>query len=172
MPDKIILNKLILQPATKSDAGMIFNSWGTNAENFLHLSAKVQSSLSDAEDYLGVLLKGPKNFAFHVIDKESQEVIGIVKANIEASRAQVGYVINKPFSGQGYATEVLKEIVKLLKKDSSIQRIWATCSPENLATIKVLEKAGFEKECLLKRWMVYPAQGNEAKDNYSYVLSN
>jgi RimJ/RimL family protein N-acetyltransferase len=33
----------------------------------------------------------------------------------------------------------------------------------------VLEKCGFEREGVLKNWVVYPAQGGRAFDNYSYV---
>jgi RimJ/RimL family protein N-acetyltransferase len=41
---------------------------------------------------------------------------------------------------------------------------------DNLASARVLEKAGFVREAILKNWVIYPAQGGHAFDNYSYVL--
>jgi RimJ/RimL family protein N-acetyltransferase len=51
----------------------------------------------------------------------------------------------------------------------SISRVWATCALYNPASARVLEKCGYEREGILRNWVKYPAQGNRAFDNYSYV---
>jgi RimJ/RimL family protein N-acetyltransferase len=40
---------------------------------------------------------------------------------------------------------------------------------DNPASARVLEKCGFEREGILRNWAVYPALGDRATDNYSYV---
>jgi RimJ/RimL family protein N-acetyltransferase len=95
--------------------------------------------------------------------------VGIVKAAVFGHRAQVGYVVSKPFWGRGFATSAVRQLVASLEASPSITRIWATCALDNAASARVLEKAGFQREAILKKWVTYPAQGGVAFDNYSYV---
>jgi len=164
-------SRLAYKEINKSDNQIIFDAWGSNADNFYYLSAKVQESLSDSNVYIESLLEAPENLSFHIVLEQTGEVLGLIKALVTGSAAKVGYVVDKKHSSKGYATEALKWIVSKLELDGSIDRIWASCSVENIATIKVLEKAGFQREKLMKNWLVYPAQGSEAKDNYFYVYN-
>ena len=148
---------------------MIFDGWGSNGRNFDYLTAKHQTSVTDAEDYIRKLFTNPNNRAFHVLASDANELIGLIKADVVGHRAQIGYVVDERFWGKGYATEALNLMVSALLKDISIQRIWATCSLENKGSSRVLERAGFEREGVLKNWVVYPALGEQPHDNYSYV---
>jgi [ribosomal protein S5]-alanine N-acetyltransferase len=157
-----------LRPVGPDDAPIIFESWGRQPENFTHLTARVFAELSDAQAYVAGLFPTPESSAFHIV-KPSGEVVGIVKAAVLGHRAQVGYVIGKPFWGRGLATSAVRQLVASLEATTSIARIWATCALDNPASARVLEKAGFHREAILKRWVTYPAQGGAAFDNYSYV---
>ena len=91
------------------------------------------------------------------------------KAIVTEHRAQVGYVVHEPFRGRGFATRAVEALVERLEAIPSISRIWATCALDNPASTRVLEKCGFQREGILKNWVVYPALGDRAADNYSYV---
>ena len=82
---------------------------------------------------------------------------------------EVGYVVDKQFWGRGLATAALRQLVGLLEAIPTLSRIWATCALDNPASARVLEKSGFVREAILKKWATYPAQGGGAFDNYSYV---
>jgi RimJ/RimL family protein N-acetyltransferase len=97
------------------------------------------------------------------------DVVGIVKAAVLGHRAQVGYVVSKPFWGRGFATSAVQQLVAILEASPTISRIWATCALDNAASARVLEKSGFHREAILKKWVTYPAKGGVAFDNYSYV---
>ena len=58
---------------------------------------------------------------------------------------EVGYHIAKEFAGKGYATEAVKAFLPVIMKELGISEILGICVKENIASIKVLEKAGFEK---------------------------
>lgn len=59
---------------------------------------------------------------------------------------EVGYHIAKEFTGMGYATEALTELLEYVKIEKKIERVYGICVSENIASQKVLEKCGFIKE--------------------------
>jgi RimJ/RimL family protein N-acetyltransferase len=157
-----------LKPVRVSDAELIFESWGRYPQNFARLTARVFMGVGDAERYLRSLFSAPTSIAFHIV-ASGGAVVGIVKAIVTEHRAQVGYVVHEPFRGQGFATLAVEAIVERLEADPGISRIWATCALDNPASTRVLEKCGFQREGVLRNWVVYPALGDRATDNYSYV---
>jgi ribosomal-protein-alanine N-acetyltransferase len=157
-----------LRPVVVGDAPLVFEAWGRRPENFTYLTARVFAAVSDAREYIASLFPTPESVAFHIVEPR-EGVVGIVKAAVVGHRAQVGYVVDKDFWGRGYATEALRQVVVSLEATATVSRIWATCALDNPASARVLEKSGFVREAILKRWVIYPAQGGRAFDNYSYV---
>ena len=157
-----------LTPASATDAQIIFEAWGRYPQNFARLTARVFADVGDAERYLFNLFSSPKSRAFHILESDGR-VVGIVKAIVSEHRAQVGYVVHEPFCGRGIATLAVASLVEQLETAPGIERIWATCALDNPASTRVLEKCGFEREGILRNWVVYPALGDRAVDNYSYV---
>ena len=73
--------------------------------------------------------------------------IGYVQAvPMDDDKWEVGYHIAKAYAGKGYATEAVKAFLAVVMKELEISEILGICVAENIASIKVLEKAGFEKE--------------------------
>lgn len=157
-----------LKPVVATDAQLIFDAWGRYPQNFARLTTRVFTEVGDADRYLRTLFATPASMAFHIVESAGS-VVGIVKAIIVEHRAQVGYVVHEPFRGRGFATRAVEALVGRLEADPRIGRIWATCALDNPASTRVLEKCGFQREGVLKFWVVYPALGDRATDNYSYV---
>ncbi|PRA08204.1 GNAT family N-acetyltransferase [Arthrobacter sp. MYb211] len=59
---------------------------------------------------------------------------------------ELGYSLNRKFWGRGYATLATKMLLDLGFSSLDLHRITATCAPENSASRRVLEKAGFAYE--------------------------
>lgn len=154
----------------RGDAKQVFESWGHNRSNFRYLSATPQRSVADSEAYLDGLLANPNDLAFHISLCDSGAIAGIIKAKREQHKAQVGYVVDEAFRSRGIATEALNKMVVVLCREPDIHRIWAMCAVDNTASSAVLEKCGFVREGILRRWIVYPEQGPEPHDNYRYFL--
>ncbi len=157
-----------LTPVSTADAQLIFESWGRYPQNFARLTARVFADVADAERYLLNLFASRASMALHIIEPGGT-VVGLVKAIVTEHRAQVGYVVHQPFCGRGFATRAVETLVTRLEATPGISRIWATCALDNPASTRVLEKCGFELEGILKNWVIYPALGDRATDNYSYV---
>ncbi|MBV8911854.1 MAG: GNAT family N-acetyltransferase, partial [Acetobacteraceae bacterium] len=47
--------------------------------------------------------------------------------------------------------------------------IGAVCDVENRASARVMEKAGLEREAILRRWLVHPNLGEAPRDCFSYA---
>jgi [ribosomal protein S5]-alanine N-acetyltransferase len=157
-----------LKPVCASDAKLVFESWGRYPQNFDRLTARVFMDVGDADRYLSNLFAASGSMAFHIVESGGA-LVGIVKAIVSEHRAQVGYVVHEPFWGRGFATRAVEVLVQRLEAAPGISRIWATCALDNVASARVLEKCGFQREGVLKNWVVYPALGDRAADNYSYV---
>ena len=57
----------------------------------------------------------------------------------------VGFWLAREFWGRGYATEAVREILKLMDARWVRRRTFAKTHPENIASGRVLEKCGFER---------------------------
>jgi ribosomal-protein-alanine N-acetyltransferase len=84
------------------------------------------------------------------------------------THANLGYVLARPFWNRGYMTEAVVAVSSWALEQEEIARVWAVCDVENIASARVLEKAGFEREGMLERWMVLPNRGTEPRDCYCY----
>ena len=97
------------------------------------------------------------------IFREAGELIGgITIANIRrgvAQSASIGYWIGAPFTGGGHMTDAVRLACRFGFDQVRLHRIEAACIPENEASRRVLEKAGFRREgyareylCIAGRW--------------------
>jgi RimJ/RimL family protein N-acetyltransferase len=85
-------------------------------------------------------------------------------------KAQIGYVLGVLHWGNGYATEASVKLIGMLKKQSGIFRIGSFVDADNLASAKVLIKAGLVEEAVLQNWFQFPNQENATKDCILFKL--
>ncbi len=89
-------------------------------------------------------------------DSDRALVGGVTLANVRRGIVQagtLGYWIGEPFAGQGYMTAALRALVPSLFGELHLHRIEAACIPTNAASIRVLEKCGFAREGLARRYL-------------------
>lgn len=101
------------------------------------------------------------------VDGRSGGWITLVVSNWEHGLAEVGYALSSAFQGQGVMTEALHRLLADLFSHTLVERVEARCAIENLASQRVLEKSGFEREGLLRGY--FRLRGRRV-DNYLYAL--
>ncbi|GAA1949643.1 GNAT family protein [Nocardioides panacihumi] len=82
-----------------------------------------------------------------------QELIGsasVWTTSPEHLVGELGYTIRRDCWGHGYASEVAHLLVDLGFEKLGLERLAATCDPANTASVRVLEKAGLQREGLLR----------------------
>jgi len=91
-------------------------------------------------------------FCLAVTRQEDDTVIGEVLlklASREALQAEVGYILDPAFAGNGYATEAIRAMVGLGFGTLGFHRIFARLDTENIGSIGVVERLGFRREAHL-----------------------
>ena len=84
------------------------------------------------------------------------EVDGVTVGGVGASRrhvpglAEIGYWVLEGSRGNGVATEAAAQFTDWLFVSTDIERLQATVEPWNKASQRVLEKAGFKREGLMR----------------------
>jgi hypothetical protein len=74
---------------------------------------------------------------------ESGEAIGRLEATIIGERAEVAYLFGPNFWGYGFATEGLAWLHEFLSSSFGVSEFWATANPDNIRSIRLLERAGY-----------------------------
>jgi [ribosomal protein S5]-alanine N-acetyltransferase len=82
-------------------------------------------------------------------------------------RAEIGYALGREHWRQGYMNEALMSVLKYAFEVLDLHRIEADVDPRNGASIRTLEKLGFQREGVLReRWQV----NGEIQDAFFYGL--
>lgn len=93
-------------------------------------------------------------FKMLIIEVKELQEIGLIYINfIRAGLIRIGLVIcEDSYKGNGYGTKVTKLIVEHLFNNYPVVRIEAETDRENIGAQKVLEKAGFKREGVLRNY--------------------
>jgi ribosomal-protein-alanine N-acetyltransferase len=83
----------------------------------------------------------------------------------------LGYDLSKEYWNNGIMTEALKSVIEFWFGKMNALRLQATVHPLNIASLKVLEKLGFEKEGALKKYSYHTGYG-EFQDRVILALIN
>jgi [ribosomal protein S5]-alanine N-acetyltransferase len=67
-------------------------------------------------------------------------------SNFDHSQARIGYAIHPDYWGKGYATETVQQLLGFGFTNLHLHRIYAPVTPANVASARVLEKAGMTRE--------------------------
>ena len=95
--------------------------------------------------------------SFFIFDNATERLMGgITLGNIRHGVAQsghIGYWIGEPYAGKGYMLEALNLLVTFAFDTLRLHRIEAACIPSNTRSVRVLEKARFQREGLLRSYL-------------------
>jgi len=113
-----------------------------------------------------IKLKNYIEFAI-LVDNKLVGTISIEKIDKINKNANIGYWVAKSYRGKGIATKAVKLAVKFGFNELNLKRIYTTVRKDNIASYKVLENAGFEREGL-KRRSVF--RKGKFYDEYVYAI--
>ena len=98
-----------------------------------------------------------KLFVFAREDKKLTRIIGDISfSNIILGvfrSCYVGYKMDRQENGKGYMTEALAHAIQYMFEQRELHRIEANIMPRNIASQRVVEKLGFEREGLSKSYL-------------------
>ncbi|MBE7183567.1 MAG: GNAT family N-acetyltransferase [Methylobacterium mesophilicum] len=95
--------------------------------------------------------------AFLIFDRKAKHLIGgITLGNIRhgvSQSAHIGYWVGERFAGQGFMVDAVRLVAQYSFDRLRLHRLEAACIPSNNRSARVLEKAGFQREGLLRSFL-------------------
>jgi ribosomal-protein-alanine N-acetyltransferase len=102
-------------------------------------------------------LRDDHGYAYLIFsDTECQLLGGLNLSNVRRGAAQaasLGYWLGAPFTGRGFMTDAVRAAMRYAFGTLRLHRIEAACLPSNVASQRVLEKVGFSREGLARRYL-------------------
>lgn len=94
-----------------------------------------------------------QEFLLMLIHNEQGRLIGMTHIkNFDrfVKKCEVSYFIDQNYLNKGYASRSIREMISYIFSKTDMQKIYCRIDPENNASIRVAEKAGFEQEGRLR----------------------
>ncbi len=165
LPASFETARLISRPIEAADAQAIFDEYGQDAEVTRYLTWRPVTHVEQTRAFVEICLRAQTSRSYMLVSKASGRVIGSFDLRTAGhGRLDFGYVLGRRHWRQGLMTEALTEVVGWALAQPSIWRIGAVADVENLASIRVMEKAGLRREGILSRWMIHPNVSDEPRD--------
>jgi RimJ/RimL family protein N-acetyltransferase len=110
----------------------------------------------DARFYIqGCLEAGDDRTPFAITDAETGEVIGSIDMSINRLQTgHIGYWLAAESRGRGLTTAALRALSKWAIEERGLGRVELVTDPDNIASQRVAEKAGFQREGVLRSILV------------------
>lgn len=174
LPDRFETGRLVLRPIARGDALTIFASYAQDPEVVRYLVWRPHRTLTETEAYIAGCIAAPaqNGRTYALVGRSEGRLLGVLALRRpDPHRLDCGYVLARPFWRRGLMTEAMSEIVGWAMEQAAIWRVGAVCDVENLASARVMEKAGLMREGILRRWLVHPNIGADPRDCYSYAIT-
>jgi RimJ/RimL family protein N-acetyltransferase len=161
-----------LRPAAPRDADLL-RQWRSEPSvrryQPLNELPTAQLRADVASQRIGDLYRGRGEKFQWIVEVNGQPAgwITLVVSNWEHGLAEVGYALSTVFQNRGLMTDALEMLIDDLFHNTLLERVEARCATENVASQRVLEKAGFQREGLLKGY--FKLRGRRI-DNFLYAL--
>lgn len=141
----------------------VMRYWGTGPLPDREAAAELQREIAEGNEKETM-------FKWGLALRESNTLIGtttLFNLSLENGRAEIGYAMARAYWGKGYMNEALNALVQHAFEVMELRRLEADVDPRNEASIRTLERLGFQREGFLReRWHV----DGEIQDAYFYGL--
>ncbi len=156
--------RLFLKTLTKSDApglkayfyrnAAFLEPWEVKRDASFYTIENMQSLIADDK----ASLEAGHTLRLWIVKKDQPDVLigSVALSNIIRGAFQssfIGYRLDEKEINQGYMAEAIREMVNIAFEKLKLHRIEANIIPRNKASIRTVEKAGFEYEGISKKYL-------------------
>lgn len=157
---KLETDRLILRKGKMNDAKQIFENYGKDPLVSRYVVWDRHTNVKDAENLMKKWEESYKNdnsYKWVVIEKNTNMLIGsitAVKVDEINKTVALGYCYGSKWWNNGYATEALKMVIKFFFEKVGVETIYANHLFQNVASGRVMEKAGMKFEGVSRNRMI------------------
>lgn len=167
LPSTLETDRLLLQRLRYEDADEIFHTYASKPEAARYVSWPTHGSIRDTRTFLRAAIPAwdaGVDYSYTIRWKDTHRLAGSIGALHDQGKIQFGYVLGPVHWGRGVATEVVHQLLTMLREQPTIYRLGTFVDAENVASARVLQKCGLEEEARLPRWFRFVNQQNTPKD--------
>lgn len=150
--------RLILRPISMFDAKSMYE-YAKDEELTKYVLWEPHKNLEITLSVINNMLKKKKVVpVLAIVIKENKKMIGTIEVMMSEEyklnrRAELGYCISREYWNQGYMTEAASAVMKYIKDKYDLLRIEGRHIEENVASGRVMEKIGMQKEGVLRKFL-------------------
>lgn len=146
-------NRLTLRPATRDD---LESTW--QYRRLESVSRWLTRAPATLEEYRSQF-EDSESLAKTLVVELDEEVIGDLMLQVHDAwaqaeiaeqargvQAELGWVLHPDHAGHGYATEAVRELIRLCFEDLGLRRVTANCFAANDASWRLMERVGMRRE--------------------------
>jgi len=171
IPETLDTDRLRMRIPCVTDAEAIFTEYAQDPEVTRYLIWKPHQSMEETNAFLEHTLANWKDgvrYDWVIERKGDEQLLGMIGVRFDGNGANSGYVLAPAYWGKGYMTEALRGMLEFALSQSGIRHFWAVCDVDNLASARVMEKAGMQREGVLRKYIVHPNVSSEPRDCLCY----
>ena len=168
-------DRLTIRPATMDDLEAI---WAyRRLEEVTRWLTRAPATLEEFRPHL----EDPTSLAKTLVIELDGEVIGELMLQIDDAwaqaeveeqaagvQAELGWVLHPDHAGHGYATEAVRELIRLCFEDLGLRRVTANCFADNGASARLMQRVGMRLEIHTLRESLH--RSGEWLDGMGYAL--
>ena len=154
----LITEDLVLRRFELSDAPAMFNNWAGRPDNVTYLiwpaHADLDVTQTILERWVAAYQDGGTFIWAITLKSQPDQVIGDISAldYVPGTNSMtIGYVLGRDYWGKGYMTQALIAVSRFLLQEADLNRLSATHDPANPGSGRVMQKAGFHFEGILRQ---------------------
>jgi RimJ/RimL family protein N-acetyltransferase len=148
-----------LRPLTETDAPAVAAAIGTDPD----LDRWTRIPFPYSEAHAREFLASTEESAFAILERATGELLGGIGVRAsEPAIVEIGYWVKAAARGRGIATRALVLIARFAFAELDAARVQLRTEPDNVASQRVAEKAGFTREGVLRSLMEFKGRRRDA----------
>lgn len=174
VPERIETERLALRKPRLEDAPEIFTAYAQDPEVTRYLTWRPHKNLEETYQIVRQMLKhweAGSAYPYAMTRRDSDVILGMIALHPEGFKLAVGYVLARAHWGKGYVPEAARALIDWALNQPAIFRVYATTDVENLASRRVLEKIGMQREGILRKYIIHPNLSAIPRDSYMYAIT-
>lgn len=152
--------RLLLRKFKLEDADEVYKNYGSDPEVSKYVVWNQHKSIDDSLNFIKKCIdtyEDLNSYKWLVIEKNSNTIIGsisAVKVDEKNKVVAIGYCYGSKWWNKGYGTETLKRVIKFFFEEIGVETIYAEYLSANIASGKVMAKAGMKYEGVLRNRVI------------------
>ena len=147
--------RLRLRPVTLADAADMFEY--ASIEDNTYYVFNTHRTITDTQFSIANYFMANPLGKFGIELKDERKLIGTIdlRVDMKKGKGEIGYVLNKAYFKQGYATEAAAKILELAFETLELEKVFSSCDTRNIASEAVMKRLGMQKEGLSRHHEIW-----------------